>query len=310
MNRLTQEDLRDVGAQQGPWDDSDASEPGAGNWPTGVAGSQAKMINLVRAIEAEIIPRLMLAHRTEPCNPVLPAQSGKSGALTEEVAEFSRLVLAHDVTVAYSYVEALRSQGLSLETLYLDVLAPTARRLGQLWEEDLCDYTTVALGLWRLQQVLRELSPAFAGDVECGSCGRKALLASAPGEQHMLGVFMVSEFFRCIVSEIFRREGWDVWGVPPATRDELIETVHGEWFDLVELSVSCEGRLDVLAEDIQAIRRASQNRAVVIMVGGPVFDDHPELAAVVGADAGAPSKRDVPSEAEKLLEKRARACAA
>lgn len=309
MNRLTREDLTSAGAPQGSWDDSDALGLGAGSWPEGGAGSRAKMINLVRAIEAEIIPRLMLAHRTESC-PILPAQSGKTEALSEEVAEFSRLVLAHDVTVASSFVEALRAQGVSLEALYLDILAPTARRLGQLWEEDLCDYTTVALGLWRLQQVLRELSPAFAGEVECGSCGRKALLASAPGEQHMLGVFMVSEFFRCIVSEIFRREGWDVWGVPPATRDELIETVSGEWFDLVELSASCEGRLDVLTEDIQAIRRASRNGAVVVMVGGPVFDDHPELASVVGADARAPSKRDVPAEAEELLLKKTRACAA
>lgn len=310
MNRLTQEDFADGGSRQGSWDESESADLEAGNWPTGDAGSRAKMINLVRAIEAEIIPRLMLAHRTELGNSVLSTQSGKSEGLTEEVAEFSRLVLAHDVTVASSYVEAMRAQGVSLEILYLDILAPTARRLGQLWEEDLCDYTTVALGLWRLQQVLRELSPAFAGDVECGSCGRKALLASAPGEQHMLGVFMVSEFFRCIVSEIFRREGWDVWGVPPATRDELIETVGGEWFDLVELSVSCEGRLDVLTEDIQAIRRVSRNRAVVVMVGGPVFDDHPELAAVVGADARAASRRDVPFEAEKLLEKKTRACVA
>ena len=266
------------------------------------------MIHLVRAIEAEIIPRLMLAHRTEPGYPLIPAADGASPGFAEEVAEFSRLVLAHDVAVASAYVEAMRAQGMSLESLYVDILAPTARRLGELWEEDLCDYTAVALGLWRLQQVLRELSPAFAGEVECRSCGHKALLASAPGEQHMLGVFMVSEFFRCVVSEFFRRDGWDVWGVPPASRDELIETVRGEWFDLVELSVSCEGRLDVLTEDILAIRQASRNRAVIVMVGGPVFDDHPEFAALVGADARSPAGRHVPFEAEKLLTVRNSGC--
>ena len=303
MNRLTREGVTPQGdGSKKTWESQSELEAAAAGWPLlHMEGAEAQMVHLVRAIEAEIIPRLMLAHRTESVLRVSPP-TARSALFTEEVAEFSRLVLGHDVEVASAYVDALRTSGMKLETLYIHVLAPTARRLGNLWEEDLCDYTTVALGLWRLQQVLRESSPEFLCDAESRSCGRKALLASAPGEQHMLGVYMVSEFFRCVASEMLRRDGWDVWGAPPASRDELMELVGVEWFDIVELSATCEGRLDVLTEDIRAIRNASRNREIVVHVGGPVFDDNPDCAGLVGADARSLATRPGAVDAQELLE--------
>ena len=56
-------------------------------------------------------------------------------------------------------------RGASVETLYLDLLAPTARHLGDLWDADVCDFTEVTVGLGRLQQVLHELSPAFQSEI-------------------------------------------------------------------------------------------------------------------------------------------------
>jgi methanogenic corrinoid protein MtbC1 len=53
------------------------------------------------------------------------------------------------------------------------------------------------------------------------------------------------------------------------------------------LSVATETRIDVLTETIRAIRRASRNRSVGILVGGPILIDKPELASLVGADATA-----------------------
>ena len=53
-----------------------------------------------------------------------------------------------------------------LELLFLRLLAPAARRLGELWEGDLCTFTDVTIGLSHLQQVLRELSPVFEEELE------------------------------------------------------------------------------------------------------------------------------------------------
>jgi methanogenic corrinoid protein MtbC1 len=240
----------------------------------------------------EIIPRLLLAGRANADGSFDPAEArGIIDANTVE--EFVTLIRNHEMVVASAYFEAMRARGVSLEALYLQLLAPAARRLGELWEADLCDFTDVTVALGRLQQALRELSSAFRNELEPREHGRRALLMPAPGEQHTFGLFMVAEFFR--------RAGWDVWGGPPASGGDLTGIVRAEWFDVVGLSVGCESRLDVLAAGIRAMRRASRNRAIGVMVGGPAFVEHPELVALVGADATAADARQAALQAESLV---------
>jgi methanogenic corrinoid protein MtbC1 len=255
-------------------------------------GSEQRLARLVRTIEAEIIPRLVLARRAaQDCPPVHALVPGAPAL--EEVAELASLALARDGTVASSYVGALHTRGVSAETLYLDLLAPAARHLGELWKEDLCSFTEVTLGLWRLHQVLRELSPAFQSEADHPAHGLRALLAPAPGEQHTFGLSMVAEFFR--------RAGWDVWSGPVTSRQELVGMVRSAWFAVVGLSVSSERKLDEVATGIRAIRRASRNRSIGVMVGGPMFLEHPDWVARVGADATAVDGRQAIRQAHDLL---------
>ncbi|MEO8038468.1 MAG: cobalamin B12-binding domain-containing protein [Betaproteobacteria bacterium] len=255
------------------------------------------MEQLFRTIETEIIPRLMLAHTPQRACPSVPEVDG-TGPGVETVHEFTRLVVEQDGEVAAAYVEALRAQGTPLEAIYLKLITPTAHRLGELWEADLCDFTEVTVGLWRLQQVLRGLSAAFRDEQPQASTGRRILLVPSPGEQHILGLIIVGDYFR--------REGWDVWGEPPATSDDLPDIVRHEWFDVVGLSVGCEVHVDKLAAEIRAIRHASCNQDVAIMVGGPLFIKYPELVAQVGADASARDGREAVQQAASLTEPGAR----
>jgi MerR family transcriptional regulator, light-induced transcriptional regulator len=151
----------------------------------------------------------------------------------------------------------------------------------------------VTVGLWRLQQVLRGLSPAFREEAHAKPSGRRVLLVPAPGEQHVLGLIIVGDYFR--------RAGWDVWGEPPASSDDLPGLVRSEWFDAVGLSVGCEVRVEILATEVGAIRKASLNRDLVVMVGGPLFIKYPELVAAVGADGSARDGRQAVQQAESLL---------
>jgi methanogenic corrinoid protein MtbC1 len=247
---------------------------------------------LVHAIETEVIPRLVLARRANVTAP-LGAARGEWAPRREHIEELANLVLGRDVVVAAAYVDGLRAQGASVETVYLDVLAPTARRLGELWSEDLCDFGEVTIGLCRLQEILHELSPAFYNEAERHEVGLRALLIPAPGEQHSFGLYMVTEFFR--------RAGWDVWSGPHQSRSELLRLVHDEWFSIVGLSVSGEARLDSVATGIRMIRKASRNRNLGVMVGGPVFLEHPEYVALVGADATATNGRQAPVQAQNML---------
>lgn len=247
---------------------------------------------ITETIEAEIIPRLMVIHQVGD-RPIQSQQEQYSRPTGAEVAEFVGLLLSHDIAVASAYVEGRCNRGLSLESIFLDLLSPAARMLGKLWEEDICDFTDVTIALSRLQQLLRELGAAFEIEAASEPVGRSALLVAAPGDQHTFGVFIVQEFFR--------RAGWEVAGGSLASPDQLFGQVQRERYDLVGLSVSNEVELDGLAATVETIRRVALSPGVRIMVGGRFFLEHPDCVARIGADATAEDGRQAVAGLSSLL---------
>ncbi|HEY8565925.1 MAG TPA: cobalamin B12-binding domain-containing protein [Beijerinckiaceae bacterium] len=243
---------------------------------------------LTRTVESEIIPRLMLAHRAgalaNPLRTPQPLPPGRTVG-SDDVVQFASIVLGYEVSNALGFIEAVRAEGVSFEAVFLDLLAPTARHLGDLWKADLCDFTDVTVGLMRLHQIVHRLSPAFENEAAVSNPGARALIAPMPGDQHTFGSMMVAEFLR--------RDGWEVCGPVNAGHGELIDLVGDHPFALVGLSLSCERLLDGLASLIRQLRTASRNPELWVMVGGRVFLDHPDYVARVGADATAIDGRQV-----------------
>lgn len=270
------------GAKPGPWDGQVVQRSAGG--PT--------MSRLVRTIEGEIIPRLLLALQSAPA---AEASEGiaRSTATVDDVAEFARLVATHDVTVATAYVNALLNRGVSLEKIYLELLAPAARLLGEWWKSDVRDFTEVTSGLCRMHQLLHEFSAAFMHDAVAAAPNKCVLLTPMPGEQHSFGLIMVAEFFR--------RDGWDVWDLHPSSAQDVFGAVRKQWFAVVGISLSCETRLGELAPLISSIRASSRNPAMGVMVGGQPFIGHPERVAGVGADCTATDGRRATLEAARLV---------
>ncbi|WP_372426574.1 cobalamin B12-binding domain-containing protein [Salinarimonas chemoclinalis] len=251
---------------------------------------------LSRTIEAEIIPRLMLVHTSDGCGggdrqDPLPSH--------EEVVEFAGIVIAHDVEVATSYVSVLRARGATLETIFLHLLAPAANHLDALWREDKADFCDVTIALSRLQQVLRALSAPFEAEGDGGPEEKCILLVSSPGETHTFGVAIVEEFLR--------RAGWDSVCAPGTSLSELGRIVRTDWFDVVGLSLSCESLLAELASAIDVVRRRSRNKRIGVLVGGHYFNEHPESAALVGADLVAFDGLDAVRKAQRFVGGAARA---
>lgn len=246
---------------------------------------------LAEVIETEVVPRLVLAGRAVACEPA----SGRGTAVPgpEDVVALIGLVIADDGTAALAYVEALRARGVTLERLYLDLFAVVARRLGQLWTDDLCSFADVTVGLVRLQRLVREYSPAFLPPVDARDSFRSALLVPVPGEQHTFGLVMVAEFFL--------RAGWKVHSDPMASVEELSDTIRNRWFAVAGISVANDDRLECVAALIRLVRRESRNRGIGVMVGGRVFAEKPQLASLVGADATATDGRQAALQAETML---------
>lgn len=244
---------------------------------------------LTRTVELDVIPQLLKAHaaRIVPVVAPLVVTAG-------HVADLVGLVLGRGEPAAVAFVEGMHDQGAAPESLYLDLLAPAARRLGEMWENDTCDFTEVTIGLWRLQNAMRELSPSFLRSPEVQAHGPRVLLVPLPGETHTFGLSMVYEFFR--------RAGWNAWSGPVEGSADLRAMVRREWVEVIGFSLACDDKLDVVRSEIRSVRRASQNPGLAVLVGGPGFTANPLLAAQVGADGTAIDGRQAVLQAQALVD--------
>jgi methanogenic corrinoid protein MtbC1 len=268
-----------------------ANEERPASWPDVADADAAKhrLARLARTIEADVIPRLVQAHRPNAANP----HPGSISPYPADVDALLQQILRGGEPETLALIDGLRERGVSVESLYLDVFAPIARRLGEMWEDDRCDFSTVTVALGRLQRLLRELSPAFGTEIEHPANGRRALFVQPRDEQHSFGLSMVAEFFR--------RDGWDVIGGIGGAVTSPMAMVRDEWVDVIGFSVGSDSRLPWLQETIVAVRAASRNTAIGVLVGGPPFVARPEVAVAVGADGTARNGKEAPLVAERLL---------
>jgi len=252
---------------------------------------------IANTVEADIIPRIVLAHRGPPADGTAPLVEAAL-PFPDDVVRFTELILRGHMDTACAHVDELRALGTSLEAIYLRLLAPTAGYLRHLWREDMCDFAEEALALWRLQQILRNFSMAFRNDPGHTECGKRVPLVPSPGEKQELPYLM---FGLVLVGEFFRREGWDSWIEPDPSASEFVSVVRSQWFDIVEFVVSGDKRLDAIASSIRTIRRESPNRGLGVMLCGRVFLEHPELVLMVGGDIASGDPRQGTSQAHNLI---------
>jgi len=242
---------------------------------------------LMRTVEVEIIPRLVRAHSQ-------PAQASVS---PQDLEHFTDQLLNADDAALHQSLQNLRQRGVSVQGLFLDLLTPAARRLGDFWTCDSCSFTDVTVAMGRLQQLLRANSSAFGlNNISQGrAADRRVLLMPCPGEQHTFGLSIVAEFFY--------RAGWDVTTSFMQPSASLAQLVERQWFDVIGLSLGDLDGLGRLNDCVRQIRRASTNPQVSIIVGGSVFVLNPGLAGQTIADAVVVQADAAPEMAQRLLER-------
>ena len=301
MPRLAREALDTDGLDQAalgaPWPAARSEAFGWDQAPNERRDARERHTSLARTLEVDVIPRLVKVHRALPPAPSLPGTGDCPSPSPQDVEDFVRLVLARDQAPSHDFVEALARRGMSVETLYLDLLAPAAQHLNYLWMQDMCEFTEVTLGLARLQRLLHDLSSSLRGAQRgLRSNARRVLLMPACGEQQAFGLSMVAE--------LFHHAGWEV-DYAGSHGEDAIDLTQTEWFDVVGLSSGSETRLDALRRCIREVRLSSRNKQVGVLVGGPIFAGHPERVKFVGADAGGLDGKQAPAHAERLIAARA-----
>ena len=236
---------------------------------------------LQRVVEAEIVPRLLIAHSPAkvryPQNDLAHPLGQIEISLVEQLAD---LLLRQDSDGARSIVVGALNRGAGIEDVLLTMMAPCAHLLGDYWSSDKSDFLAVTLAVAQLQTLMREICHgATPTRLLKGKDRRSILLASPAEEQHTFGVFMLEE--------VFRRAGWHVVTCVTSTADDLAEMTVTQEFSVVGFSVCRSELIDRVVDDIEAVRNHSRNGDIKVLVGGNCFLQGTLDVRAVGADGAA-----------------------
>ena len=231
----------------------------------------------------------------------LPASSALSepSDLAEYVPRMARLALDGEDARLSAQLARLAEDGWSGEALLARLIEPTARKMGDAWLADECSEIDLTIGLSMLQ-----LAAHAVRSTETTNALRNSrfsiLLATAPGETHMLGTSMLCDQFT--------DAGWRVEMTFPRTDSELAGQVHARKPDVIDIALSDalprHHALVRLRETIATIRAATPDKLAVVSVGGRLFAEAAATAASVGADYARPSVIGSTVRLAQLVEQR------
>ncbi len=134
----------------------------------------------------------------------------------DQLEHLCHALLSGDDHAGTQFIRDVRTEGASVEVVYLRYLAQAARMLGEWWEEDLVSFGEVTLGTSRMYAIMRALRRESLN--EHTSPNRSAVFASVPGETHTLGVRMAAD--------LFRKDGWDIELMVGMSHEELVSEIR------------------------------------------------------------------------------------
>jgi excisionase family DNA binding protein len=196
-------------------------------------------------------------------------------------------MLGGDEAGAWSVIESAMAAGMSLEEVYLDLLTPALRSIGDRWATTEVSVADEHLASAITLRLVGRLGPRFARR------GRKrgTIIAAAPdGDTHSLPVALFADLLRGRGFRVM-----DLGGDVP--RDSLAAVVAGTG----NLLAVCLGSTTLdnegsLVDTIASVRAVS---GVTVLAGGQAITDQ-DHARAVGADDGGMSTAEALQLVERL----------
>lgn len=252
---------------------TDISISGSEKLGTIVSKNSNSELVLADIVARTIVPELLTRNKG-----LLTTQSDEAAHPTEaDIFKLSSLILGPDNSDALEFINSLRERGLTLDTLYLELLEPTARHLGELWVVDKLDFFAVTLGVGRLQRIVHHFTDL--DKLKPYDEKRRALMLVPPGEDHNFGAQIVQRFLRA--------GGWTVLTLDSSQSAKAADLVSREWIAVAGLSIGADVQIDALRGFIKSIRTRSLNPRIGIIIGGQIVASQPDLVSALGADGTA-----------------------
>jgi methanogenic corrinoid protein MtbC1 len=205
-------------------------------------------------------------------------------ALAHYVPGLAQMALEGEDIRINAQLASVAEQGWSADDIISHLIEPVARAMGDAWLADQCSEFDLTVGLSMLQ-----LAGHAVRSHACTTSLRRSrysiLLATAPGEPHMLGT--------ALLADQFIDAGWQVEMAFPQSREALANQIAAQGHDAVDIALSDalprQRALARLRDTVEQCRKASSGHLVpghflVVSVGGRLFAEASASAATVGAD--------------------------
>ena len=230
-----------------------------------------------------------------------------SERLAKTRERFNEALVLGEAALARSLIEQAMSRGASHAEIYLEVLAPSQIRVGELWHEGSLNVaqehlaTTITMDM--MDRLRLEMTPRTG-------LGVRAVVTPVEGDQHSVGARMIADFLAM--------DGWEVDFLGTGTpAKDLAAFVSQRGADLVALSSTVPEFLPnarAAAESVRALG-ASQKIPKILLGGGALNrraesgewrTDHSPLNTrhwkeALGCDAIAGNVLEAVSEARRLV---------
>ncbi len=213
----------------------------------------------------------------------IPRQAAKAPspppAIAEHLAQLVELALNADDLAINALIVSFADQGWTDTAILTLLIEPAARVMGDAWLDDRCSELDLTIGLSMLQlaghAVRYSPSPQFIRNSHY-----RILLATAPGEKHMLGTSLLADQFLA--------SGWQVDMAFPESEEALTNQLSAQQPDAVDIGLSDamprHHAISQLRSTIEHSRLIASEHPTVVSVGGRLFAEAAATALTVGAD--------------------------
>lgn len=207
-----------------------------------------------------------------PASPTPPA-------VADHVARIVGLALDGDDTGLNALIASFADNGWTGGAVVTLLIEPAARALGDAWMADQCSALELTIALSMLQLAGHALRYAPASETIRKS-RYSILLATAPGEGHMLGT--------SLLADQFTDAGWRVEMAFPESEQALLNQLGAQQPDALDIGLSDalprQHALINLRSAVEHSRLAALGRPTILSVGGRLFSEAAASAGSVGAD--------------------------
>ena len=211
----------------------------------------------------------------------------------DEIDRITQLLLSNEDGAFELAITVLKTHGVSINYIVLDLIPTIARRLGKQWEDDTLSFAEVSIGTNKLERVIHKLDYLFQVTQLEKRGNHSILITNFPESQHSLGTLILANYFI--------HSGWRAYRPENNSLKFISQNLESNSHDAIAISISCNEQLEQLPNTISVLREKSKNPKIKVLIGGPLYNEAPEKFTHIQADIKAVTPEESVQKLEHIL---------